>query len=78
MTYKFEQFNTEITNPTITINMENIVDNAISKMLTVEITLQTENAKMYGVSLNNIPYVEMWEDSEIEAMVLIRLNDFIV
>lgn len=78
MTYKFEQFNTEITNPTITINMENIVDNAISKMLTVEITLQTENAKMYGVSLNNIPYVETWEDSEIEAMVLIRLNDFIV
>jgi len=78
MTYKFEQFNTEITKPIITINMENIVDNVISKMLTVDITLQTENAKMYGVSLNNIPYLETWEDSEIESMVLMRLNDFIV
>jgi len=76
MTYRFEQFKTEITNPTIIINMANIVDNTILNKLMVSVILQADNAKMYGILLDNISYSVTWEDSQIEAMVLARLKDF--
>jgi hypothetical protein len=76
MTYRFEEFKTEITNPTIIINMANIVDNTILNKLMVSVILQTENAEMYGILLDNISYSVTWENSQIEAMVLARLKDF--
>ena len=76
MTYKFEQFKTEITDPIIIVDMTNIADNTVSTMLTVNVTLQTPNAKMYGVSLDKIPYVKTWSDSQIQGLVMERLKDF--
>jgi len=78
MTYKFEQFKTEITDPIVIVDMTNIADNTIESMLTIGVTLQTPNAKMYGVSLDKIPYVKTWSDSQIEGLVMERLKDFVI
>ena len=78
MTYKFEQFKTEITDPTVIVDMTNIADNTVSSMLTVGVTLTTSNAKMYGVSLDKIPYVKTWENSQIQNLVMERLKDFAI
>lgn len=78
MTYKFEQFKTEITDPIVVVDMTNIADNTVSSMLTVNVTLTTPNAKMYGISLDKIPYVKTWEDSQIEGLVMERLKDFAI
>lgn len=78
MTYRFEQFNTEITDPIVIVDMTNIADNTITTMLTVSVTLQTPNAKMYGVSLDKILYDKTWSDSQIQAMVMERLKDFAI
>ena len=78
MTYKFEQFKTEITDPIVIVDMTNITDNTIESMLTIGVTLQTSNAKMYGVSLDKIPYVKTWSDSQIEGLVMERLKDFAI
>ena len=78
MTYKFEQFKTEITDPIVVIDMTNISDNTIENTLTIGVTLQTSNAKMYGVSLDKIPYIKTWSDSQIEGLVMERLKDFAI
>ena len=78
MTYRFEQFKTEITDPIVVIDMTNIADNTVSSMLTVGVTLTTSNAKMYGVSLDKIPYIKTWSDSQIEGLVMERLKDFVI
>ena len=78
MTYKFEQFKTEITDPIVVVDMTNITDNTIESMLTIGVTLTTLNAKMYGVSLDKIPYVKTWSDSQIEGLVMERLKDFAI
>ena len=78
MTYKFEQFKTEITDPIVIVDMTNIADNTIESTLTIGVTLTTPNAKMYGVSLDKIPYVKTWSDSQIEGLVMERLKDFAI
>ena len=78
MTYKFEQFKTEITDPIVVVDMTNVADNTIESTLTIGVTLTTPNAKMYGVSLDKIPYVKTWEDSQIESLVMERLKDFAI
>lgn len=78
MTYKFEQFKTEITDPIVIIDMTNVSDNTIESTLTIGVTLQTPNAKMYGVSLDKIPYDKTWSDSQIEGLVMERLKDFAI
>ena len=78
MTYRFEQFKTEITDPIVIVDMTNIADNTIESTLTIGVTLTTPNAKMYGVSLDKIPYVKTWSDSQIEGLVMERLKDFAI
>lgn len=78
MTYKFEQFKTEITDPIVVIDMTNISDNTIENTLTIGVILQTTNAKMYGVSLDKIPYLKTWSDNQIEGLVMERLKDFAI
>ena len=78
MKYRFEQFNTEITDPIVIVDMTNIADNTIESTLTIGVTLTTPNAKMYGVSLDKIPYVKTWSDSQIEDLVMERLKDFAI
>jgi hypothetical protein len=75
MTYKFPQFKVEISNPTISIDLDTIQDKAISKLLSVSVTLATDSAT-FGVTAEDMPYSETWEDSEIEGMVLNWLTQF--
>jgi hypothetical protein len=75
MTYKFPQFNVEIENPTVTIDLNTIGDKAISKLLSVSITLTTDTAK-FGLTAEDMPYINTWEDEEVEGMVLNWLVQF--
>jgi hypothetical protein len=75
MTYKFPQFKVEIENPTITIDLDTIGDKAISKTLSVDILLTTESAS-YGDRAIDMPYIETWEDSDVEPMVMQWLTQF--
>jgi hypothetical protein len=75
MKYKFPQFKVEIENPTITIDLDTIGDKAISKTLSVDILLTTDSAQ-FGVRAEDMPYIETWEDSDVEPMVLEWLTQF--
>jgi len=75
MRYKFEQFNIEIENPTVEIDLKTIRDNAIDKLLSVDVIL-TVNGLRFGVNAENMAYVDSWEDSEIEEMVTEWLKQF--
>ena len=68
MTYKFPQFKVTITNPTIAINMNTILDKAIDKLLSVDITLATDTAT-FGVTATDMPYSPTWDDEDVEPMV---------
>lgn len=68
MKYKFPQFNVEIVDPTITIDLNTIQDKAIDKLLSVDVILSTDTAQ-FGVIAQDMPYVDTWEDSDIPAMV---------
>ena len=61
-TYKFEQFNVEITNPTTEVKLVN--DNIVDKICSVEILLTTDIAK-FGVQLDGFTYAETWEDADV-------------
>jgi hypothetical protein len=73
MTYKFSQFNVEITNPTIVV--VNVNDFINEKTCSVEIHLVTENA-IFGVTLDGFTYVNDWSDSEVRAWVEIELQKY--
>jgi hypothetical protein len=75
MTYKFPQFKVEIVNPTILVDLDTIQDKAISKLLSVSVTLATDSAT-FGVTAEDMPYVDTWEDSEVEEMVVEWLKQF--
>ena len=77
MTYKFEQFKVEISNPTISVDLDTIQDKAISKLLSVGVTLTTDSAT-FGVIAEDMPYSDTWEDNEVEGMVLNWLTQFAV
>lgn len=74
-TYKFPEFNVEIVNPTITINMNSIGDKAVDKLLSVDIVLTVPSA-LFGVRMENMPYVDTWEDSDVPGMVDIALQAY--
>ena len=73
MTYIFEQFKTEITNPTINIVAVN--DSITSKTCNIEIVLSTESAK-FGVVLNGFSYTSTWEDKDVLAWVNVELEKY--
>ena len=75
MTYKFEQFNVEISNPTIFVNLNTIQDKAIDQLLSVDVVLTTDTAK-FGVTASDMPYINTWEDDEVEGMVVNWLTQF--
>jgi len=68
MTYKFPQFNIEIVNPTIEIDLNTIQDQALNKLLSVDILLTTDSAK-FGLIANDMLYVNTWDDDDISGMV---------
>jgi len=75
MKYKFEQFKVEIDNPTINVNLDTIQDKAVSKLLSVDILLTTESAS-FGVTAEDMPYTNIWQDEQVEGMVLNWLTQF--
>lgn len=74
-TYKFPQFNIEIVNPTISIDMNTIGDKAVDKLLAVNIILTVPGAT-FGVRMEDMPYTDTWEDSEVPGMVDIALQAY--
>ena len=75
MTYKFPQFQVQIVNPTIAINLNTISDKALDKLLSVDVLLTTDTAE-FGVRAEDMPYVETWDDDDIPAMVNTWLIQF--
>jgi hypothetical protein len=75
MTYKFPQFQVEITDPTISINLNTISDKALDKLLSVDVLLTTASAQ-FGVRAEDMPYIDTWEDSDISDMVNIWLAQY--
>ena len=75
MTYKFEQFNIEIINPTIEVI--NVMDNINTKTCSVDILLTTDTAK-FGVNLQGFTYEETWDDADIINWVGIELQKYVV
>ena len=75
MTYSFPQFKVEISNPTISVDLDTIQDKAISKLLSVDVTLETDSAT-FGVTALDMPYSDTWEDDDVQGMVMIWLTQF--
>jgi hypothetical protein len=61
-TYKFEQFNVEIVNPTVEV--VNVADAINAKTCSVDVVLATDTAT-FGVNLQGFTYAETWTDEEI-------------
>ena len=77
MTYKFPQFQVEITDPAISINLNTISDKAIDKLLGVDVLLTTDTAQ-FGVRAEDMPYTGTWDDADIPDMVNIWLAQYAV
>jgi hypothetical protein len=75
MTYSFPQFKVEITNPTIEVNLNSIGDKALDKLLSVDIKLNTDTSS-FGLTALDMPYLDTWEDSDVQGMVLNWLTQF--
>ena len=75
MTYKFEQFNVEIINPTVEVI--NVIDNINTKTCNVDILLTTDTAQ-FGVTLNRFTYLETWDDADIINWVGVELQNYVV
>jgi len=77
MTYKFPQFQVEITDPAISINLNTISDKAIDKLLGVDVVLTTASAQ-FGVRAEDMPYTDTWDDADIPDLVNIWLAQYAV
>jgi hypothetical protein len=75
MTYKFDQFNVEITDPNISV--VNVLDNISAKQCSVEVLLQTVDAN-FGVTLSGFTYTSDWTDEEVEIWTLTELQKYAV
>jgi hypothetical protein len=74
-TYKFPQFQVEITDPVISINLNTISDKAIDKLLGIFVLLITDSAQ-FGVIAEDMPYTDTWDDADVEVMVQTWLIQF--
>jgi hypothetical protein len=74
-TYKFPQFNVVIENPTISVNLNTISDMAIDQLLAVDVLLTTDTAS-FGIRAENMPYINTWDDSDVQEMVNNWLKQF--
>jgi len=75
MKYKFPQFNIEIVDPTIEIDLNTIQDQAINKLLSIDVLLETDSAK-FGITADPMPYEYSWDDDDIPTMVNKWLTQF--
>jgi len=77
MTYKFPQFNVEITTDIMEVNLNTILDKAVDKLLSVDIKLIANDAT-FGLRAEDMPYVDTWEDTDVPNMVNNWLNQFAI
>jgi hypothetical protein len=77
MTYKFPQFQVEITDPAISINLNTISDKALDKLLGIDLLLTTASAQ-FGVRAEDMPYTDTWDDADVPDMVNNWLAQFAV
>lgn len=71
-TYKFDNFQAEITDPTIAVVG---VHDSMNGDCSVDITL-TKGATILGVNLTGFTYETTWEDSDISTFVTSKLSEF--
>lgn len=67
-TYKFPQFKSEIASPTIEVDANSIIVHALRNEISLNVTLQTDNAKLYGVQLENIAVSNLNYEGESNLM----------
>lgn len=75
MTYRFEQFNVNITNPSVEVVSVN--DSISTKTCSVNIKLTTESAE-FGVNLSGFTYADTWEDADILNWVNTELAKYAI
>jgi hypothetical protein len=61
-TYKFPQFNVEITNPTVTVTT--VTDNILERVCSASVILST-NSTNFGIEFSGYIYTTDWNDQEI-------------
>jgi hypothetical protein len=76
-TYKFPQFQVEITTDIMEVNLNTISDKAVDKLLSVDIKLIANDAT-FGLRAEDMPYVDTWEDTDVPNMVNNWLNQFAI
>jgi hypothetical protein len=78
-TYKFEQFNIEIVNPTIEINPVVKEVNPINMSISVDIVLVTPNGSKFGVNLSDVLVENLnYDAATLEERVMNKLEQYIV
>lgn len=78
-TYKFEQFNIEIVNPTIEINPVVKEVNPINMSISVDIVLVTPNGSKFGVNLSDVLVENLnYDAATLEERVMTKLEEYIV
>jgi hypothetical protein len=79
MTYRFEQFNIDIVNPTVTANADSIGIQPSATTIAVDVTLTTDSAT-FGLRLDTIQCQNMNYEGQENLLLRVneRLQDFIV
>lgn len=78
-TYRFEQFNIDIVNPTVTANEDSIGIQPSAITIAVDVTLTTDSAT-FGLRLDTIQCQNMNYEGQENLLLRVneRLQDFIV
>lgn len=75
-TYNFEQFDVELTDPTITISWDNVSLYSSNMTISVDLLLETAGAK-FGIRLDNVSVDTLdYDETIMTAKILTRLEDF--
>jgi hypothetical protein len=78
-TYKFQQFDIEIVNPTIEINPVVKEVNPINMSISVDIVLITPNGSKFGVNLSDVLVENLnYDAATLEERVMTKLEQYIV
>lgn len=75
-TYRFTQFQIDIDNPTVEIDLTRIVINDILKTVDVNIKLTTQDARVRAVTLSNMPFTGDWHNIDLPTLVDDKLSEF--
>ena len=79
MTYRFEQFNIDITDPAIDANEDSISIQPSTNTIAVDVTLTTDSAT-FGIRLEQIQVQNLNYEGKENLLLRVteRLNDFVI